>query len=84
MTLHQATLRANIPMHWQPQILRITKDTLHPIVITELGIAVRAFHLTDLGFKDTGTEWAFDETFRLGSGGHQSVRMSPNQRSNRS
>jgi hypothetical protein len=50
-------------MHRQPQILGINKDTLHPIIVTELGMALRALHLADLWFKDTGTEWAFDVPF---------------------
>ena len=54
-------------MDWQPQVIGINKDTLHPIIVLELGMALRAFHFADLGFKGTRTEWAFDVTLGFGS-----------------
>jgi hypothetical protein len=69
-TLHQPTLRANSPKDWQPQVIGINKDTFHPIIVLKLGMALRAFHLTDLWFENTRTEWAFDVTLWFGSGDH--------------
>jgi hypothetical protein len=65
LSLQQPTLRTHSPSNRQSQILRIHKDAFHPIIKFKLRMALRAFHLSALGFKDFGTEWAFDETFRL-------------------
>ncbi len=57
-------------MDWQSQIIGVHEDTLHPIIVPKLGMALRAFHFAQLWFKNTGTEWAFDVTLWFGSGGH--------------
>ena len=51
-------------MDKQPQITGINEDTFHPIIVLKLGMALRALHVADLGFEDTGTEWGFDVTFK--------------------
>ena len=63
-------------MDGQPQIIGIHKDTLQSIIELKLGMALRAFHLTDLWFQDTRTEGAFDVTFGFGSGGHSELSAS--------
>jgi hypothetical protein len=63
LTLHQTTLRT-------PQVIGINKDTFHPIIVLKVGMALRAFHLSDFWFENTRTEWAFDVTLWFGSGDH--------------
>ena len=76
LTLYQSTLRTNSPMDWKPQVFGIDKYALHSIIVLKVGMALRAFSLADLGFKDTRTEWAFDVSFGFGSGGHSELSAS--------
>jgi hypothetical protein len=53
IALHQPTLGTNSSMDWQPQVIGIHKDTFHPIIVLELGMALRAFHIAALWFQTT-------------------------------
>ena len=58
------------PLNRQPQVVHVYKNAFHPTIILKLSMALRAFHLANLWFNNTRTEWAFDVAFRFGPGAH--------------